>query len=118
VPVLRAAPGAAVPAVRRQRPEVPAGRADHPPRRGDGQALEEAIVMPGDVVDLAARRPKHKPSPRTGAELRRYDVKTGNWTPGAPPMRHHYPITALLGCTCGKTIKRQSPEEPWEHVQW
>lgn len=77
-----------------------------------------AIVMPGDVVGLDARRREHRPHPRPGAELRRYEVKTGNWAPGNPPMRHHYPATAILGCTCGRTIRCESPEGEWEHVEW
>jgi hypothetical protein len=73
-----------------------------------------------EVINLAAkRRKKHEPSPRTGTELRRYEVLTGYWGVGGPPMRHHYPMTAILGCAgCGQTIRCQSPDEPWEHVQW
>jgi hypothetical protein len=74
-----------------------------------------------EVISLTAKRRKrrkHTPRPRTGAELRRYEILTGYWGVGDPPMRHHYPMTALLGCTCGKSIRCQSPDEPWEHVQW
>ena len=75
--------------------------------------------MSGDVTGLAAERAEHEPSPRQGAELRRYDVLRGYWGQGEPPMRGDYPMTALLGCAgCGKTIRRKSPEDPWEHVQW
>jgi hypothetical protein len=75
--------------------------------------------MPDKVTDLAAKRAGHKPSPRAGAELRRHDILTGYWGRGEPPMRHHYPMLALLGCTgCGKTIRRTSPDEEWEHVEW
>lgn len=76
----------------------------------------------GETANLAEHRAKrkatHKATPRQGAELRRYEILTGYWGQGDPPMRHHYPMTALLGCTCGKTIRRETPDEPWEHVQW
>lgn len=78
--------------------------------------------MTGEVTDLAAERAErdeHVPKPGKGAELRRHDILTGYWGVGDPPMRHHYPMLALLGCTgCGKTIRRRSPDEKWEHVEW
>lgn len=81
--------------------------------------------MTGDVTDLAAKRragrkaKPHKATPRVGVELRRYEILTGYWGVGEPPMRHHYPMLALLGCVvCRKTIRCQSPEAEWEHVEW
>jgi hypothetical protein len=67
-----------------------------------------------------ARRKCHKPRPRPGVELRRYDILIGHWgTEVRPTMRHHYPMMALLGCVgCGRTIRCLSPDHPWEHVKW
>lgn len=80
--------------------------------------------MTGEVADLAAKRRErkehreHKPSPRTGSELRRYDILTGYWGI-SEPERMDYPMTALLGCkVCRKTIRRMTPEDEWEHVEW
>ena len=72
----------------------------------------------GGIVDLSGEREaRHKASPRDGEELRRHGILTGYAGPGhREPMRHHYPMTSI--CTCGRTIKRVTPDAEWEHVKW
>jgi hypothetical protein len=85
--------------------------ADGPPTIVSTDSPEESVVL--RFIS------SHEPSPRKGAELRRYDILTGYWDADVPPMRHHYPMIALLGCAgCGRSIRCQKPEGQWEHVLW
>jgi hypothetical protein len=69
-----------------------------------------------EVVDLAAkRRAKHEAAPRVNEGLYRYGVLKG-YAGSYEPMSHEYPLKTI--CTCGKTIERKSPDEPWDHFQW
>jgi hypothetical protein len=70
----------------------------------------------GDVVDLAAKRQEHEPSPRRGEHYYRHGVIVG-LAGTREPMAHEYPA-ACICAGCGKTIRRESPEAEWEHVQW
>ena len=69
-----------------------------------------------DVVDLAARRPDHRPSPRAGEGVYRHGVLKG-YAGTYRPMPHEYPLTCICK-GCGKTIQRLTAEGKWGHVEW
>jgi hypothetical protein len=69
-----------------------------------------------NVVDLSAeRRARHEPAPRHGEGFYRYSALRGYWGK-TEPGRSDYPMTTI--CECGKTIKRMTPDQEWEHVKW
>lgn len=70
----------------------------------------------GEVIDLAAeRRARHEPSPRDKEGYYRYSALRGYWGT-SEPTQYDYPLTTI--CRCGKTIKRETPADEWEHFQW
>jgi hypothetical protein len=70
----------------------------------------------GDVAGLAASRREHEPSPRDKEGYYRYSALRGYWGTSEPSPGDH-PLTTICA-GCGRTIRRQSPEGEWEHVQW
>jgi hypothetical protein len=75
-------------------------------------------AVSGDVADLAAeRRKRHEPSPRPGEGYYRHSALRG-YNGQSEPSRSDYPLTTICA-GCGKTIRRESPEEEeWGHVTW
>ena len=70
-----------------------------------------------EVINLAAeRRDRHEIKPRQGEGFYRYSALRGYWGTDEP-SRGDYPLTTICA-GCGKTIRRVTPDEPWEHVQW
>jgi hypothetical protein len=71
----------------------------------------------GDVVNLAAqRRERHEPEPRDGEGYYRHAALRGYWGT-SEPSRSDHPLTTICA-GCGKTIRRLTADEEWEHVTW
>jgi len=75
----------------------------------------------GDVADLAAERDEpgrdeHEPSPRDGEAYYRLAALRGYWGT-SEPSRSDHPLTTICA-GCGKTIRKLTADEEWEHVTW
>jgi hypothetical protein len=71
----------------------------------------------GNVVDLAReRRERHQAAPRDKEGYYRYSALRGYWGT-SEPTQYDYPLTTICK-GCGKTIKRETPADEWEHFQW
>lgn len=57
----------------------------------------------------------HQAAPRDGEGFYRYSALRGYWGKSEPGRMDH-PVTTI--CTCGRTIRRQVPDDPFRHVNW